>query len=302
MGQVLTLLYHRINKIENDANFLAVSPEHFYEQMLWLKRNFNIVRFEDKWDRIEKNAVCITFDDGYMDNFDNALPILQQLQIPATIFISTKTINTQEEFWWDDLERNIYYGKSDRNPMFSLKDDFFSCTWKTDTFGEKENLYKTMHWLMRDKISLQKRNDWMRQLYEWNEWDEKGRKENITCQVKECLEKDLSLITIGAHTVHHPSLAALPKSIQKEEILKSKTMLEQQFKREIITFSYPFGTKHDYDEITVEICREAKFQKVAANYSGVWKTGDDTMQIPRNIVRDWDIDTYKKQIVKFWNM
>ena len=302
MGRVLTLLYHRVNKIENDINLLAVLPEHFYEQMEWLKQNFKIVRFEDNWEQEENDAVCITFDDGYMDNFDNALPILQQLQIPATVFVATKTINTREEFWWDDLERNIYYGNADRSSIFYLEDDFFSCAWETDTLEKKEEMYKAMHWLMYDKISLEKRNDWMKQLYKWNNFDENGRSENLTCQVKECLEKDLSLVTIGAHTVTHPSLAALPKHVQREEIFASKAALEQQFRRKITTFSYPFGTKYDYNEDTMAICREAGFKKVASNYSGIWENGGDAFQIPRNIVRDWDMETFKKQISEFWDI
>ena len=57
MGKVLTLLYHRVNVLERDIHLLAVSPDHFYEQMVWLKRNFRIVRFEDDWDRLEGEAV-----------------------------------------------------------------------------------------------------------------------------------------------------------------------------------------------------------------------------------------------------
>lgn len=300
MKRILTLLYHRVNIIDNDINLLAVSPEHFREQMEWIKKNYPIVRFEDDWCSSEHDSICITFDDGYMDNFTNALPILQALHIPATIFVSTGTMNTKQEFWWDDLERNIYEGNFDRSPFFELQDEVFSCRWEVKTHEQQEELYKTLHWLMYNKISLNKRENWMRQLYKWNGWDENGREQNRTCQVDKCLTKDISLITIGAHTVHHPSLAYLETTEQEYEILESKKKLENQFNSPVRTFSYPFGGKNDFTDETIKICKKAGFVKVAANYSGVWTNDCDPYRIPRNIVRDWDINGFINNIKMFW--
>ena len=300
MGRILTLLYHRVNTLDNDINLLAVSQEHFREQMEWLKNNYPIVRFEEDWDILEEDSVCITFDDGYMDNFMNALPILQELQIPAAIFVSTGTMNTNQEFWWDDLERNIYAGSINRKPVFGLEDEIFSCMWATDTCERQEELYKTLHWLMYNKISVSKRENWMRQLYKWNGWDENGREENKPCQVEECLSEDISLITIGAHTVHHPSLAYLEVAEQEYEIIESKNTLENQFKRPVTIFSYPFGGKSDFNDETIKICKKAGFIKAAANYPGVWTNCCDPYQIPRNIVRNWEINEFKDNINLFW--
>lgn len=300
MGKVLTLLYHRVNVLENDINLLAVSPEHFREQMEWLKKSYPIVRFEDDWSLSEEDAVCITFDDGYMDNFTNALPVLREFQIPATVFVSTGTMNTKQEFWWDDLERNIYAGSIDRAPVFELEDEIFSCSWKADTYERQEELYKTLHWLMYNKISVSKRENWMEQLYEWNGYDKNGREKNKPCQVKECLAEDISLITVGAHTIHHPSLAYLDAAEQEYEIITSKNVLEDQFNRPVTTFSYPFGGKNDFSDETIEICKKAGFIKAAANYPGIWTCCCDPYQIPRNIIRDWEMDEFKDNIKLFW--
>ena len=103
-NKVLTLYYHRINILESDYNLLGVSPIKFRQQMLYLKQNYQIVRFEEDWSLLDQDAVSITFDDGYRDNLEYALPILEELEIPATIFISTGTIKQERELWWDELE------------------------------------------------------------------------------------------------------------------------------------------------------------------------------------------------------
>ena len=88
MCKVLTLLYHRVNNLKHDKHLLAVTPDNFYKQLMFLKEHYPIVRFEEDWNNLREDAVCITFDDGYMDNFTNALPILQELEIPATVFVA----------------------------------------------------------------------------------------------------------------------------------------------------------------------------------------------------------------------
>ena len=50
---------------------------------------------------LEENSIVVTFDDGYLDVLQNAVPILERYQIPATIFVVTG--NLGEPFWWDRL-------------------------------------------------------------------------------------------------------------------------------------------------------------------------------------------------------
>ena len=85
MGRVLTLLYHRVNCLKKDIQMLAVEPENFYAQMQYLKQNYKIVKFDEDWDKFEQDAVCITFDDGYFDNYQNAVPIFSDIPERKTV-------------------------------------------------------------------------------------------------------------------------------------------------------------------------------------------------------------------------
>ncbi len=298
MGRVLTLLYHRVRYYEEDIQLLAVTPEHFCEQMEWLKENYPIVGFDEDWSNVQADSVCITFDDGYQDNFLTAVPILNKLQIPATIFVTTGNIDTDYEMWWDELERNILSNKG-YPKAFHLSDELFECTWDTSTAVRREDLYYTMHWLMK-QISVERRNDWIQQLRAWNGYQEKGRAENRCLQTGDLKDLDMTRIMIGAHTVNHPVLSRLSAEEQRSEIETSKQKLEALFKRPALTFSYPFGGVSDYNGKTIAICKELGFTKVAANVPGIWEKGDALYEVPRHLVRDWNLEQFKERMKMFW--
>ncbi|MDP3731154.1 MAG: polysaccharide deacetylase family protein [bacterium] len=100
------ILYHRIANPENDPHLLSVSPENLYLQLKFLKENFSIVPLVQivRWIRgrkLKNKTVAITFDDGYADNLHHALPILKELNIPATVFVTAGNIVSGKSFYWD---------------------------------------------------------------------------------------------------------------------------------------------------------------------------------------------------------
>ena len=137
---VVVLLYHRVTTLISDPQLLAVSPDHFRAHLQFLKSNYTLVRFEEDWSKVEKPAVAITFDDGYADNARETLPILEKLRVPATFFVSTGTIGTEHEFWWDELE-HLVFGENYFPLQFALADDRFGRTWPTSTAAERKVLF-----------------------------------------------------------------------------------------------------------------------------------------------------------------
>jgi peptidoglycan/xylan/chitin deacetylase (PgdA/CDA1 family) len=107
------------------------------------------------------------------------------------------------------------------------------------------------------------------------------------------------LISIGAHTVTHPCLSALNRTRQREEIVDSKTGLEQMLGREISLFSYPFGGPKDFSRASTALCREAGFSRVAVNYPGLVRRWTDPLRLPRHLVRNWDTDTFAGNLERF---
>ena len=107
--KIIALLYHRIDTTETDPWNICVSPDRFEEQVKFLKDNFNVISTDELINQVTKrsiknNSICLTFDDGYADNYVYVKPILEKYNCPATFFISTVFINQRPSSCWDELE------------------------------------------------------------------------------------------------------------------------------------------------------------------------------------------------------
>lgn len=299
--KVLILYYHRVNVLNVDYNLLCVSPIRFRQQMLYLKYNYKIVRFEDDWSLLDQDAVVITFDDGYRDNLEYALPILEELEIPATIFVSTGTMKQDRELWWDELENLLLVGNVFPQEFY-LDDTEFHCHWNTSTYELRKNCYNGLHYLMKNYTDAEKRDHWLRQLWKWRGLGREVRRENRTVSAEDCRRlAESNVISIGAHTVSHPSLAALDREAQEEEIKTSIEVLSGILQREVTLFSYPFGNpQKDFNEDTVDICRKTGIRKAATTENALWDPSVDSYRIPRKIVRDWGLAEFEQKINDYW--
>ena len=296
---VVVLLYHRVTTLACDPELLAVSPDNFLAQMRHLKETVSLVGFEEDWTKVPRPAVAITFDDGYADNVLEALPILDEVGVPATFFVSTGTIGTSLEFWWHELERTILEKRS-LPTEFTLEDGCFSRSWPTGTSLQRQEFYREMLRLMSD-ADPQRRSNWRFQLRRWAQTGEGegGRHRAMTVDELRLLAGK-SGITIGAHTVTHSRLSTLSREAQRDEMLASKAQIESWLGRGIDTFSYPFGRRCDYTKQSMALCRQAGFTKAAANFPGQAHLWTDPYQIPRHLVRNWPVETFAQKLREFW--
>jgi peptidoglycan/xylan/chitin deacetylase (PgdA/CDA1 family) len=296
---IIILIYHRVTDLEADPELLTVSPDNFRRQMEFLKQQFRIVRFDEDWSGLKERAVAITFDDGYADNVLEALPILEEVGVPATFFISTGRIGTNNEFWWHQLE-GILLRDVEYPPHFKLNDSCYGREWDTNTLQQRKKLYAALNELMQ-KISTDRQEVWLNQLRNWSGLGKADRTIHRSMNREE-LKKlaGSSLATIGAHTVTHSALSALTEEQQRKEILPSKQALENITGTKITTFSYPFGRKRDYNSTSVQLCRETGFDKAASNFPGQIHRWTDPYQLPRHLVRNWDLGTFAIKMESFW--
>lgn len=300
MGKVLVLLYHRVNSISDDVYHLTVSPENFEKHISYLNNNFRIFRFEDDWEKYDEDGVVITFDDGYMDNYKYALPILETYHVPAAIFVSSGYVNTHNEYWWDEISRLLTCGKN-YPAQFELKDTLYHYVWNTKTQKERIDLMKSLHWLLKLEPEVERANYWISQLRNWAGMDAEGRAENLPMNLEQLKRVDASeVITIGGHTVNHRSLGCQSRRAQQYEIATSVVYLEKILKHKIEVFSYPFGSKVHYNEDTFEICGKCGIKKAATTNKGIWNAEVHSLQIPRMEVKDYDYEQFKKFIEECW--
>ncbi|MCM1038078.1 MAG: polysaccharide deacetylase family protein [Ruminococcus sp.] len=302
-SQINVLYYHRVYAMEDDINLLCVTPARFEQQIRYLKRNYNILRFEEDWNNCDGKGVVITFDDGYLDNYQYALPILEKLQVPATVFVSTGVIENNRGFWWDELDRLILHG-SNALGIVNISDEKFGCCWDISTYDLRLNCYYAIHYLMKNFIDVETREQWFRQLRKQQKLDCQTWDVFKTLDKHSCMELAGSqYITIGAHATSHMPLAKMSEKEQRDEIVNSKDYLETLLGRKVDIFSYPFGGRGgDYSEKTVQICKQWGIKKAATTTPGIWTPKCSNYEIPRNVVRNWKIAEFQYMIDQYWKI
>jgi peptidoglycan/xylan/chitin deacetylase (PgdA/CDA1 family) len=318
----LILLYHRVIELPSDPQWLCVAPGHFAEHLRILQKHTNPLRLEqlvqalqDK--NIPRRSVVVTFDDGYADNLINAKPLLEQYNIPATVFITTGYIGSKREFWWDELDRlllqngtlpetlrlrvkgNSYQWELGEAAHYSM--DYWERNrgWHVE---EKHNpsgrqgLYRSLGTLLRSLADKERQNV-LNELQAWCGADSINRPTHRTLSSEEVISlADGGLVEIGAHSVTHPVFSAIAADAQRSEIQESKTHLEKILGHPVTSFAYPFGTRDDYKAETVAHVREVGFSCSCSNFVNVVRQGTDLFQLPRCLVRDWDGEEFARRV------
>jgi peptidoglycan/xylan/chitin deacetylase (PgdA/CDA1 family) len=294
---VLILAYHRVTRLALDPQSLAVTPERFAYQLEYLQARFPIRRFEEDWTAATRPAVVITFDDGYADNLHEALPVLERFEAPATFFVTTGPAEAQAEFWWDALERCLL-APGPRPPRFATARDG-GADWGTATAEERRSLYDALHPRLK-RLAPAARDAWLAELAAWSGEPAEPRGSHrplAPAEVKRLA--DGAGVTIGAHTVRHPMLAALDPDAQREELREARATLERWIRRPVTVASFPFGGRGDFDADSVALTREAGFVRNAANVPGSAHRWSDPLRLPRHLVRDWDRAEFERRVGEF---
>ena len=294
---LVILLYHRVCDLAHDPHRLAVPPALFRAQIERLRARMPIVRLDQRWPPRRGPAAAVTFDDGYADNLEQALPILESLEVPATFFITTGNVGDGHEFWWDELERLVQDGE--RPARFRLEDPEHGGDWPSATDEERARLLRELHARVK-YLDAARRARWFAQLRGWARTPLSTRPSHRPLTVDELRRLAASpWVTIGAHTVTHTRLASLGIPIQRAEITASRKQLELWLGREVNAFSFPFGERRDFTSASVKLCRAAGFLHSATNVPGTCHRWTDPQRLPRHVVRGWPADEFERRLGQF---
>ncbi len=269
---MIVLLYHRVARTPYDPWELCVTPEHFAEHLevlrRWRRMRLDQVRTSRWRIRREEPAVAITFDDGYADNLHEAARLLERFDTPATFFISTGYVGSGREFWWDELERIL--GEDGREEYFAL--------------------YEKLRPL--EDAARRERLDRMRAA----RGEPSGARDSHRVLTPEelCRLAAPGLFEIGAHTVTHPLLAALPASEQRRELAESRAWLQNLLGKEVASASYPYGGSGHYTAGTVRLARELGYRRACTTAGRRVSRSDHPWELPRLNVTDMDGETFER--------
>ena len=256
---------------------MIVRPESFRLHINTLKQYFTIVKLSD-WiqlkiagNELPPKACAITFDDGWVDNFEFAFPILRELNVPATIFLVSDMIGTNEMFWPERLARIVttisssypqYWSHSElawlqgnpKNYRFSeippTQEELSELIASAKCYSDQEMHDRLDH--LEKVLQLEARNN-RPPLLNW-------------LQLKEMV--DSGLVEAGSHTCRHVRLNEhTPKEVIRNEIINSKETIEKHIGQPVKIFCFPNG----------DFCPEAlgivkQFYDAAVTTQSGWNT------------------------------
>jgi len=262
---VIILNYHR-------------AADNLHAHLQYLRRHYRIIHLEDaleefynapvevgtqreKHGRDRRIPLVLTFDDGYIDNYTYAFPLVYSLQIPITIFLIPGYVESGEYFWWlapaklvqsATVEKVTVEGKT---YILSLSEDCVA-------------LVKAIDRLIRYAPSVAQRETTLLHLQgalgttlpRRGVGDEDDRA--LPMNWEQIREMELSgLVSFGAHTMHHPVLSSLSDLVElQHEIAESRSVLEQKLGHPVHTFAYPIGKPFDFGDRGIQAVKAAGFK------------------------------------------
>jgi len=183
-----------------------------------------------------KDAVVITFDDGYKSIYSDIFPLLEKHKVPVTIFLVSDTVGTEKEIWADTL-RNLKKNSGSNSHIPDV--EYFKCIPDREKNRRIEEL-----------IATYKYTPSQRSMLSWSEGQEM---------------LDSGLVSFGSHSKTHPCLTMMDAEEAKVEILESKRELESRLNIESKHFSYPNG---DYDSSHIKML-EGVYQSASTIVPGI---------------------------------
>jgi peptidoglycan/xylan/chitin deacetylase (PgdA/CDA1 family) len=271
-AEVRVLAYHRVldigdgSRFEFDQALVSATPERFRQQMELVRRRFRAVSSTKLIAALEggrplpRDAVIVTFDDGYDDNYRFAFPILRELGVPATFFVSTGHIDSGLPYAYDWLVHMVCVATA---PKLDVPEVDLQVALPV-TLAQRQalaaDLLDRMKWLddtAQNAIITRLERDWSM-----------PRTPHADCRPmswEQLREMQAAGMDIGSHGVNHRMLARLPTAVMADEVRGSKQALDRELGVAGRTLSYPVGGPNAYSEDVIASVRDNDF-RVAFNY------------------------------------
>lgn len=259
------LMYHLVGGED-------LSTNQFVWQLEFLRKHFEPVALGDLVERLRAGTttgreIAITFDDGVRNHFKVAWPLLREHSIPATYFVCSDLIGSDEWMWRSDLRQRLRLlsgaerAQVTRDAGCKLNGIEQIMEWtKTLPIAERRTFQNDV--AVRTRLFSPSREE--AELHSPLTWDQ-------------LRQMDERLITIGSHTGTHPILTTLPDAQLREEIAGSKRALEQNLGRSVDLFCYPNGASNP---AVVKLVRE-HYRAAVNTREDFVRPETDPFQLPR---------------------
>lgn len=290
-ARLTTLIFHRVLAKPDPLFPSEVDGNQFDEICAWLAAWFNVLPLDEAIQRLRRGdlparALAITFDDGYADNHDLAMPILRKHGLTATFYVSTGFLDGGR-MWNDSVIESLRHCAA---PEVDLSGTPAAALGRLPLANNEARRAAILRCLAAVKyLEPEERLAWVAA---------------IAARAGTTLPDDLMMssaqvrglrdagMQIGAHTVSHPILARLSRQAAEREIADSKHALEALLGERVSQFAYPNGKPgEDYSPESVELVKRLGFDAAVSTSWGVARMTVDPFQVPR--FTPWDRSKFR---------
>jgi peptidoglycan/xylan/chitin deacetylase (PgdA/CDA1 family) len=250
---------------------LEVTPEFLRATLLHLRaQDIDVIPMDEVYRRLverdfSRRFACFTFDDGYRDNRDFALPVLREFDAPFTVYVTSDFAEGTGRLWWIALEAVIARAHS-----IEVEIGGAATRFDADTPPAKQAAFDRLH-------------DWLRGLP--GEQD-LAREIGALCarhgvdQAAICRDLCLSwdelksladdpLIAIGAHSITHCNLARQAEPAARHEMVAGRERIEAAMQRPVVHLAYPYGDKGAAGAREFALARAAGYRTAVTTRPGM---------------------------------
>jgi peptidoglycan/xylan/chitin deacetylase (PgdA/CDA1 family) len=267
------LAYHRVRDVDDagsfdfDLNLVSASAKQFREQMKLVRQRFDPMSFHDLVAALDEGRtlpaqpLVVTFDDGYEDNYSVAFPILRELGMPATFFVSTGHIDSGAPYAYDWLVHMLCRTTATHVQIPEMGVDQVL----SNTIADRRELAEKLLFQLKGLDAATQTAIISRLEQAWGMPPSTAHAECRPMTWSQLREMQAAGMEIGSHGVSHRILSKLEPAEMVAEIRESKQAIERELGVPAEVMSYPVGGPDAYDENVIAAAREAGF-KIACDY------------------------------------
>ncbi|MGA7829828.1 MAG: polysaccharide deacetylase family protein [Terracidiphilus sp.] len=272
-NSLVVLNYHRIGDPGGDLfdpGVFSATADQFDEQISYLKTRVSLITLEEamSWiagadtEKARRSCVLITFDDGYLDNYEIAYPILKSHGAQGVFFLATGMVGSCHIPWWDQIAYSV---KTAQKRRFSLSYPAVLAV-DLDQFGVEASLQAILKLYKRAENTDTAR--FMQELAAETEGAVPPTTLRRFLNWEEAREMAAGGMAIGSHTHSHHLLSQLPPEQQCEELSRSRAILREELGANVSALAYPVGGRTSFTNQTKQMAREAGYRAAFSFYGG----------------------------------
>jgi peptidoglycan/xylan/chitin deacetylase (PgdA/CDA1 family) len=288
-------MYHRVLPVSSfeqtySNSAIIVSTNTFEKHIGFLKKNFNVLSLDEFEQHLNdegsypSKSCLITFDDGWFDNYEYALPVLAKKGVPATIFLPYNYIGTSKRFWQEELTASLHLLRDD--PRDEVTEFLNSLPYRIIQPDNEETLGSRINECIRQikRLADQEIDAILANARQLS--DQQSKKHtNIDNYLTWNNVNDMmdNHIAFGSHCLSHRILTGLSKDIMSAEIGESKAKIEAMLDTPVKSIAYPNG---NYNDDVLEATQKRGYSLGFSTVSGHVSQTTNRYAIPRININD----------------